>query len=277
MDVQESSNEAENSPSLWHDQVWRNRVSSDMSPKRKFKDEASVCELNLGAKNICMTPANEEKFLADLFEMFPLLNELTTLAEVKEMSERDLFPWWLYQECSVEETLQGIYFKVKEELKKKEKEEAFLEGHRSSKRKLDQVNNHSPSPKKSRSSALSFESLDEEAPMVLDLNADETWQNRVSSEASPKRKFQDEAFVSDLNLGGGAEHNVVTASNEKKLLQELLAMFPGLEQETDLEELLEMSQREIFQWWLYQDCSVEETLQGIYCKVKAELLKSQSA
>jgi len=73
-----------------------------------FSEEAMMCSLKLGEGDdkVCMSPKHEVAILKQFLRTHPELG--VDLAKLQQLADNDLFQWWMFDNCSVSETLLGM-------------------------------------------------------------------------------------------------------------------------------------------------------------------------
>jgi len=86
-------------------------------------------------------------------------------------------------------------------------------------------------------------------------------------------KFNEEAMMHSLDLGEGDHKVCMSPKHEKALLKQFLRANPELD--IDIEKLEELANNDLFQWWMFTDCSVAETLLGMKGLVERALTREK--
>jgi len=73
-----------------------------------FSEEAMMCSLKLGEGDdkVCMSPKHEVAILKQFLRTHPELG--VDFAKLQRLADNDLFQWWMFDNCSVSETLLGM-------------------------------------------------------------------------------------------------------------------------------------------------------------------------
>lgn len=86
-------------------------------------------------------------------------------------------------------------------------------------------------------------------------------------------KFDEEAMMRSLDLGEGNNKVCMSPKHEKTLLKQFLHAHPELD--VDIEKLQKFADKDLFQWWMFTDCSVAETLLGMKGLVERALKREE--
>jgi len=85
--------------------------------------------------------------------------------------------------------------------------------------------------------------------------------------------FNEEAMMCSLKLGEGDDKVCMSPKNEVAILKRFLRTHPELD--VDLDKLQQLADNDLFQWWMFKNCSVSETLLGMKGLVERALKREK--